>query len=206
MPKLLKETSKNPLGYQKLETFGDYASLVEKVINGVLDGTIPRQDAHSVAILTGYGIQAIRESNSGKMRMSVFLQDVHKNSIRFESMSRDEIDRFLQGDESIQLEVLQQVQEKSGMIRGEIKALPLKKSEPLLNKKLISNMSGVPEDQVREVLTSEVESIELERRPVHKWGFSAGGDIRFCSICGLEKERLQPEDAESVCSGEWSVY
>ena len=190
-------------GYQRLETYNDYSSLIEKVVNGVLDGSVERQDAHTIAILTGYGLQAIKSASGGKMRMSVFLQDVHQHNINLTGMTREQMDRFLQGSEQMQLEVLQEVHNKDNTIDATIKALPMKVPAQKLDKEAIAELSGLTQDQVTEVFIKKPKNHKRPKK--HKWMPMTNEVGRFCKVCGLQRDdgMLSPEDLEALCSGTW---
>lgn len=195
----------SPLGnYQQLQTYNQYVDLIEKVINGVLDRSIARQDAHTVAILTGYGINALREATGGKLKMSVFMQDMRK--VNVEMLSSEDMDRFLQGDENTQIEVLKQLEDKGGIVTAEVKLLPRKELKPKLDTKLISDMSGIAADKVKDALEGSEEIVIEKDKAHHDWARAIGkAGVRFCMNCGLEREMLQPEDMESVCSMQWGL-
>lgn len=181
--------------------------MVSACIKGVLRKQLDRQTAHTVAVLTGYFISALREARGGKLRLSVFLQDVQKSNLTVEMFSREQMDRFLQGDETVQMEVLQEIQQRSGSVTAEVRALPVKVPQARIDKELISEMSGLTTDEVKDVFSGNAdEAIEVENRLLHDWMPTAGGIGRFCQACGMRKEKLEPQDMESTCSGEWGLH
>lgn len=140
------------------------------------------------------------------MRMSVYLQDVHNQRINLENVPPDQIDRFLQGSEEIQLEVLQQIKEKDNSTSVELKPVLKKTPQPRLDTKLISNMSGVDAQDIKGIISGDVVDVEINDKLHHVWELSIGNEKRICKACGLEKEHLQPGDLNSICSGEWNLY
>lgn len=189
--------------YRKLQCYADFVDLIEFTINGVFDKTIDPKTANAVGMLTGYGLQSVREATGGKQKMSVFLKDMKAN-VKVEMMSSEEMDRFLQGDENVQIEVLQQLEEKGGIIEAEVTMTAKQEVRPKLNVPLISQMTGIDKSEVRDALSGEGEKPVIKHK-LHEWAKTLAGDTRFCLNCGEERERLQPEDAESACPGDWGA-
>ena len=204
-----KESEPKPASEQivperrSLQTYSDYVDLIEDTINGVLTKQIDSKTANSVGMLTGYGLQAIRESSGGKLKMSVFLKDMSR--VRVELLSADEMDRFLQGDENVQIEVLQQLEERGGIITTDVEIIAKNPPAPKTDMKLLSNLSGIEQSELKDVLNGDVEELPTVSRRKHEWIMAIGGSIRFCSNCGTERAILQPADMESACSGDWSL-
>jgi len=190
-----------PAEHRSLQSYDDFVNLIEYTINGVFNKTVARQDAHTVAILTGYGIQALREARGGRMKMSVFLNDMQK--VKVEALSQEEMDRFLQGDENTQMEVLQQLKGRGDIVEAEVKVIQKQEPKARLDTKMIGKMSGVEPDKVREALAGE--AVEHSAKLTHEWTHSLGGNTRFCLNCGIEKSFLEPKDMQTACSGEWNL-
>jgi hypothetical protein len=199
--------------YLPLQSYDDYANLVEKVINGLLQRGplvgIDTKTAHTIGVLCGYGNNALRDARGGKLQMSVFLQDMRR--INVESLSRDQITEFLQGDEHTQIEVLKQIVDKEGKTIVEAEVLPKKPPTPKLDTELLAKMSGLPPEDVKETLEwgTPPES-QPAKRLKHDWAKTLSGTKRYCKTCGLEKEITESEDFTAlmtgVCSGEWGLY
>ena len=201
-----QELTTIPPPARSLQSFSDYVDLVQDVINGIFDKTVTRQDAHTIAILTGYGVQALREARGGKTQMTVFLQDMHKNKIKVDMLSQEEMDRFLQGTEDVQMEVLQQLEAKGGLIECEARVIPKQEPKAKLDTKLISGMSGITQEKIQDVFKVE-SGVCPETSPVlkHEWAKSLGGNVNFCINCGLERHILTEVDKTGACSGEWNL-
>ena len=187
-----------PSEHRSLQTYNDYVDLIQDTINGVLDKTIDRQSAHTVAILTGYGIQALREARGGKLKMSVFLNDMRR--VNVEALSQEEMDRFLQGNENVQMEVLQALEDKGGIIEVEAKVVEKQQLQPKMDTKLISHMAGIKAADVSDALAGE--TIDKGEKQVHNWVKAFGGTNRFCAYCGVQEAVARVGKA---CSGEWGL-
>jgi hypothetical protein len=185
-----------------LQCYEDYVNLIEETINGVLNKTIDSKTANSVGMLTGYGIQSLREARGGKLRMSVFLNDMKK--VNVEMMSSDEMDRFLQGDENVQIEVLQQLEDRGGIVNAEVVMTPKVEQRAKMDMPLLAEVSGIEQEQLKEALRGEGEQPVVNHRK-HEWARPLGGNGRFCLNCGQETKMLQPHDMTSPCSGIWGL-
>jgi hypothetical protein len=210
--KKLEPSSKSLTQSQKylpLQSYDDYANLVEQVINGLLkrgplDG-IDTKTAHTIGVLCGYGNNALRDARGGKLQMSVFLQDMRR--INVESLSRDQITEFLQGDENTQIEVLKQITDKEGKTVVEAEVLPKKQPVPKLDTELLSNLSGIPQEDIKDVLEGDViPDMERKEKPQHEWEQTAGKTSRYCKVCGKGVKKLSATDMESVCSLQWGLF
>ena len=188
------------------------ANLTGKIINGLLNRgelkDIERQDAHAIFVGTGYLINALRESRGGKLTMSVYLQDVHKHRINLENVPVDQIDRFLQGTPDIQMEVLKQIEDNGHLVNAEVKPVitgPPKRAT--VDTELIAEMSGLDKSEIKDLLKEEVdgEIIFDAEKPIHDWRLVLGGEHKFCSKCGAQRQTLQEEDMTSLCSEEWNL-
>lgn len=198
-----------------LDSYEDIVILTGKIINGLLKrgelSDITRQDAHTIFIGAGYLTNAMREARGGKMKMSVYLQDVHNHRINFENVPSDQIDRFLQGSEEVQLEVLQHIKTQGNLIDAEVRPIVKKMPTPRVDTKLISDLSGLDQEKVKDILKedlkeNEIIDIEVTDKPIHDWKFTAGGVTRFCSSCGTQRAILQTEDMTSICSKQWGLH
>jgi hypothetical protein len=176
--------------------------LIEDTINGVFDKSIDAKTANAVGMLTGYGLNALREARGGKMKMSVFLRDMR--AVKVEMMSTEDMDRFLQGDENVQIEVLQQLEEKGGVIEAGVAMTAKQEIKPKLDVPLIAQMTGIDKADVKDALSGEGEKPVIKHK-LHEWAKTLAGNTRFCLGCGEERERLQPEDASSACPGDWGT-
>jgi predicted RNA-binding protein YlxR (DUF448 family) len=199
-----KKPSEEPIPQQRrnLQSYEDYVNLIEETINGVFNKTVDSKTANSVGMLTGYGLQALREARGGKQKMSVFLQDMRR--VNVEMLSQDEMDRFLQGDENVQIEVLQTLEGRGGIVEAEVIMTPKKEQKPKTDIKLLSQVAGIEVDKVKDALDGEGEKPPMVRK-VHEWTRALGGNTRFCIECGLERSILQPEDMTAPCSGDWGT-
>ena len=137
------------------------------------------------------------------MRMNVYLQQV--KSINTSGLSREQMDQFLQGSEEVQLEVLQQIEDKGGLNTVEVKPVAVKPIVPKIDAEVIADMTGLTEQQVEDVFNGKKEE-KVRFKPIefdhltHEWGTKPEG-IRWCKACGTTREILQAEDADSPCSG-----
>jgi hypothetical protein len=188
----------------ELDCYEDYVSLIGKTINGVLGRgelkDITRQDAHSIGILTGYGLQALHKARGGQVRMSVFLQDMR--SINLDNIPSDQLDRLLQGNEEVQMEILRHYKTEGDTINAEVKPIIKKPIEPKLDTKLLSDMSGIERKEIVKLFDGErIEILEAEA-PIskHDWVFTVNKEKRFCQKCLAERDILQPEDITAACS------
>ena len=175
------------------------------MVNGILDKSIDRRDAHTVAILTGYGINALREATGGKMKMSVFLQDMHRNKVKIEMLSQEEMDRFLQGNEEIQIEVLKQLEDRGGIVEAEVSIKPDRQLKPKLDTQLLSNMTGIDVDKVKDVLDGKIEPPKRIEALQHEWTRDLAARTMFCLNCGIERDKLKVDDKTWACSGSWGL-
>ena len=205
-PKQKKQLPASLSGNISLQSYNDYVNLVETLVNGVLHGEIERQVAHTCAVLTGYGLNALREAHGGKTQISVFLQNM--NQVKVESLSQEQMTRFLQGDEETQFEILKEA-EKDGVIETTATVVVPKAPIARLETKLIAQMAGTDQDTIKEVLmdgkTVEEIAVPVARHPVHEWEKAAGGKSRFCTKCGAERVVLQQDDMTAVCSEDWGL-
>jgi hypothetical protein len=157
---------------------------------------------------TGYLINSLRESRGGKLTMSVYLQDVHKHRINLENVPVDQVDRFLQGTPEIQMEVLKQIEDGGHLVNAEVKPVivgPPKRAT--VDTQLIAEMSGLDKTEIKDLLKDEVdgEIIFDAEKPIHDWRAVLGGEHRFCSKCGCQRQTLNEEDMTSLCSEEWNL-
>jgi hypothetical protein len=190
--------------YRNLQSYDDYVNLIQDTINGVMDETIPTKIAHTVGVLTGYGLQALREARGGKMRMSVFMQDMRK--VKVEMLSQEEMDLFLQGSEEVQMEVLKQLEDRGGIVEGEVTIK--EEPKPKLDTKVLATMTGLSTKQVKDVLSGQTVAEEIKMQPDdnHQWEQALNGGTRFCLNCGVERHTLQLKDMTSACSGQWGLF
>lgn len=168
-----------------------------------MNKTIDSKTANSVGMLTGYGIQSLREASGGKLKMSVFMKDMR--AVKVEMMSSEDMDRFLQGDDEVQIEVLKQLEERGGVIETEVTMTPKKEVRPRLDVPLIAQMSGIAKEEIKDVLSGEVETPIIAKHKTHVWERALGGGTRFCLDCGKERQMLQPADMTEPCSGDWTL-
>jgi hypothetical protein len=181
---------------RQLATYPDYVSLMEDLINQVLYEDFDLKRANTVGALANYGLNALRSATGGKMRMNVYLQQVR--SVDVSGLSREQMDQFLQGNEEVQLEVLKQIEDKGGLNTAEIKPVVIKPLTPKVNTEMVSQLTGLTEEQAESVFKGEKEEIEFHHTP-HNWDTKPGGG-RWCQSCGKETDMLQMEDAEEACS------
>jgi hypothetical protein len=175
-----------------LQTYQDYVDLMQSLINGVMSDQLELKKANTVGALANYGLNALRSATGGKMRMNVYLQSVR--SVDISGLSRDEMDRFLQGNEEVQMEVMKQIEDKGGLSTAEVRAIPLKLKPPKIDAEVISKMTGMPEQQVKDVFAGK----KLIGN-THEWVARPGGNM--CKTCGAEAGLLTEDDTKSSCSG-----
>lgn len=192
----------SPLGKRSLQSYSDYVDLAQDLINGVLSEEIDTKKAHCVAILIGYGTNALREARGGKLMMTTFLQDMRK--VKVEMLSNEDMDAFLQGNEETQIEVLKRLEDKGGVVTAEVTVNPKRAPKAKLDTELLSNMAGITAEEVKDALSGEPIEVEMVRRS-HKWELNIGGTVRFCMNCGMEKDVEEAVDGHSACSGEWGL-
>jgi hypothetical protein len=185
-----------------LQCYADYVDLIEETINQALNKEIDSKTANTVGMLTGYGLQAIRESSGGKMKMSVFLKDM--TNVKVEMLTPDEMDRFLQGNDEVQIEVLKQLEDRGGIVEAEVTMTAKTEQKAKLDIPLLAEVSGIEPGKVRDALSGEGEKPVATHRQ-HKWERAIGGGARFCMNCGTERQMLQPADMTAPCSGQWGM-
>lgn len=148
----------------------------------------------------------MREARGGKMKMSVYLQDVHNHRINLENIPPELMDRFCQGNEEVQMEILQQVT-KGNVVDAEVRPAIKKAPQPRMDANLISDISGMDKEQVKDLLKGDVVDVEVSQtHPIHDWIITIGGQKRMCIKCSAEREVLQPPDMTSVCSEQDGLY
>jgi hypothetical protein len=187
---------------RSLQSYQDYVDLAEEMINGIFDKTYDTKQTNAACAVASFGLQAIKEGNSGKLKMNVFLQNME--TVNVGALSTEEMDRFLQGSEDVQVEVLQILEARGGMKSADVKVTPKKEIKPKIDVKVLSKLTGLEGDSLKQAFAGAGEKPTLSHK-VHDWIKAVNSEVRFCKDCGKETERLQPEDATSPCSGEWGM-
>jgi hypothetical protein len=179
-----------------LQTYQNYLDLFEEVINDVWADQLDNKKANTICVAAGYAMTALKGAGQGKMKLNIFLQDMHKVKVRVEELSQEQMDAFLQGDEDAQVEILQGLAAIGGIQDVEAEIVPRQEKRAKLNVPLISKMTGIPD--VKAALNKEGDkpSMKVEK---HQWMWDVTGKIRFCATCCTEADAGNSDDA---CPGD----
>ena len=176
-------------GKRQLQTYQNYVDLMQELINGVLDDGLDLKVANTAGALANYGLNALRAATGGKMRMNIYLQNVRQ--VDLSGLDNEQMDQFLQGNDDVKMEVLKLIEDKGGLTTAEVKTAPVRLKPPKIDAEVISEMTGMPEQQVKDVFAG--------KGKFHDWVSRPGGTM--CKNCGKEVGLLNQEETMSQCSG-----